>query len=75
MTNRIWQNFLASNIHRGINNVAAQKSSSNIKGSLCLIDKVRISDGDKYRDAIASKNGHHMMIPSFLKQTREATYF
>ena len=30
MTNRIWQNFLASNIHRGINKVAAQKSSSNI---------------------------------------------
>ena len=29
MTNRIWQNFLASNIHRGINKVAAQKSSSN----------------------------------------------
>ena len=28
MTNRIWQNFLASNIHRGINKVAAQKSSS-----------------------------------------------
>ena len=31
MTNRIWQNFLASNIHRGINKVAAQKSSSKIK--------------------------------------------
>ena len=28
MTNRIWQNFLNSNIHRGINKVAAQKSSS-----------------------------------------------
>ena len=35
MTNRIWQNFLASNIHRGINKVAAQKSSSIEHQQLC----------------------------------------